>query len=85
MRHGDVCLVRNYLEELQRWSKQQYRYEAVCQGELLATGEDADLELHHQPFPLQKKMAATKKVPCYFTCRHQLDKRKFNDYLRFAG
>ena len=54
VRRGDVCLVRNYLEELQRWSKQQYRYEAVCQGELLATGEDADLELHHQPLPLQK-------------------------------
>ena len=55
VRRGDVCLVRNYLEELQRWSKQQYRYEAVRQGELLATGEDADLELHHQPLPLQKK------------------------------
>ena len=55
VRRGDVCLVRNYLEELQRWSKQQYRYEAVRQGELLATGEDADLELHHQSLPLQKK------------------------------
>ena len=53
IRRGDVCLVLKYLEELQRWSKQQYRYEAVQRGELLATGEDTDLEHQYQRLPLQ--------------------------------
>ena len=86
VRRGDVCLVRNYLEELQRWSKQQYRYEAVRQGELLATGEDADLELHHQPIPLQKKWLLQRNfLVTSLADTNWINERKFNDYERVAG
>ena len=51
---GDAALLVQYVAELERWSKQQYRLTAVKCGELLPTGEDSDLQVLYEHLPLQK-------------------------------